>query len=48
MSTTAFPTAARRPSFSVLDKASTEEAIGLQTQHWRLQLSAMLDEINIK
>ncbi len=43
--TAAYPTPAARPSFSVLDKATTEEALGLETIHWRRQLSAMLDEL---
>jgi dTDP-4-dehydrorhamnose reductase len=40
-----YPTAARRPEFSVIDKTSAEEVSGLNTVHWRKQLSSMLDEI---
>jgi len=40
-----YPTPAIRPAFSVIDKASAEEVSGIQTIHWRKQLSAMLDEL---
>jgi dTDP-4-dehydrorhamnose reductase len=39
-----YPTPAARPAFSVLDKTEAEEALGLETVHWRRQLSAMLDD----
>lgn len=42
----AYPTSAKRPSFSVIDKVTTEQATGVETMHWRKQLSAMLDELN--
>jgi dTDP-4-dehydrorhamnose reductase len=41
----AYPTPAARPSFSVIDKTSAEEASGVETIHWRKQLSAMMDEL---
>jgi dTDP-4-dehydrorhamnose reductase len=41
----AYPTPAARPSFSVIDKTSAEEASGVQTTHWRKQLSTMMDEL---
>jgi dTDP-4-dehydrorhamnose reductase len=41
----AYPTPAARPSFSVIDKTSAEEASGIETIHWRKQLSAMMDEL---
>ncbi len=44
----AYPTPAQRPSFSVLDKSSTELACGISTRHWRDQLSDMLDELTLK
>lgn len=44
VATSAYPTRARRPAFSVLDTASTRESIGVPTQHWRHNLRAMLDE----
>lgn len=40
-----YPTPAKRPSFSVIDKATAEAAAGVQTVHWRKQLSTMLDEL---
>ena len=41
----AYPTPAKRPSFSVIDKSTAEQASGIETTHWRQQLSAMLDEL---
>ncbi|MEL0630695.1 dTDP-4-dehydrorhamnose reductase [Psychromonas aquatilis] len=41
----AYPTPATRPSFSVIDKSTTEQASGVQTVHWRKQLSTMMDEL---
>ncbi|MGR5254321.1 dTDP-4-dehydrorhamnose reductase [Vibrio astriarenae] len=41
----AYPTPAKRPSFSVIDKTTAEQASGTETTHWRKQLSAMLDEL---
>lgn len=40
-----YSTPAKRPSFSVLDKTEAELASGLQTLHWRKQLSLMLDQL---
>jgi dTDP-4-dehydrorhamnose reductase len=40
----AYPTPAKRPSFSVIDKTTAEAAAGMLTVHWRQQLSSMLDE----
>ncbi|MCG6202519.1 dTDP-4-dehydrorhamnose reductase [Psychromonas antarctica] len=42
---TAYPTPAKRPVFSVIDKTSAEEVSGLSTVHWRKQLSSMMDEL---
>jgi dTDP-4-dehydrorhamnose reductase len=39
-----YPTPARRPGFSVLDKASTISSVGA-APHWRVQLRAMLKEL---
>ncbi|OEE61357.1 dTDP-4-dehydrorhamnose reductase [Enterovibrio norvegicus FF-454] len=44
----AYPTPAVRPSFSVIDKTSAEQASGVETIHWRKQLSAMMDELVTK
>ena len=41
-----YPTPAKRPSFSVIDKTSAETAADLKTVHWRQQLSSMMDELN--
>lgn len=43
--TSAYPTPAKRPAFSVIDKTSAEEVSGLKTIHWRKQLSAMMDKL---
>ncbi len=42
---TDYPTPARRPSFSIIDKQQAERAADLKTSHWRKQLSAMMDEL---
>jgi len=47
ISTADFPTPAKRPSYSVLDKASTFAALGGPTPHWRVNLRTMLNEIKI-
>ncbi|MCC4801057.1 dTDP-4-dehydrorhamnose reductase [Enterovibrio norvegicus] len=44
----AYPTPAVRPSFSVIDKTTAEQASGVETIHWRKQLSAMMDELVTK
>jgi dTDP-4-dehydrorhamnose reductase len=44
----AYPTAAKRPSFSVLDKKEVEQVLGEKTIHWRKQLSTMLDNLKSK
>ena len=46
--TEAFPTPARRPAFSVLDKTATWESTGLIPVHWRTQLRSMIQEIRIQ
>ncbi|WP_339719240.1 dTDP-4-dehydrorhamnose reductase [uncultured Pseudoalteromonas sp.] len=40
-----YPTPAKRPAFSVLNKAQAEELTGVKTIHWRTQLKAMLKEL---
>lgn len=44
--TAQYPTPAKRPSFSLIDKSSAEADSGIKTVHWRKQLSDMLDELN--
>jgi dTDP-4-dehydrorhamnose reductase len=43
--TTAYPTPAKRPAFSVLDTASTRATLDLKGQHWRYNLRMMMDEL---
>lgn len=40
-----FPTPAKRPSYSVLDKSSTFEILGAPTPHWRANLRTMIAAI---
>jgi dTDP-4-dehydrorhamnose reductase len=42
---TAYPTPAKRPTFSVIDKSNSELVSGLNTIHWRKQLSLMMDDL---
>ena len=46
IATSEYPTAARRPPFSVLDKASTWRALDLPPVHWRENLRCMLAELS--
>lgn len=46
--TTAYPTPARRPSFSVLDKAETIAALDCHPQHWRRELVHVMKQLNKK
>ena len=41
----AYPTPAKRPSFSVLDKQTAYETLGMPVQHWRECLKLMLKEL---
>ena len=40
-----FPSAARRPPYSVLDKRATEKLLGVTAPHWRTALRATLAEL---
>ena len=40
-----FPTPAKRPSYSVLDKAETWRLLGGPAPHWRVNLRRMLQEL---
>jgi len=42
---TAYPTRARRPAFSVLDTSATRALIQAPARHWRHNLRSMLDEL---
>ena len=45
VATSDYPTAARRPHYSVLDKSLTIAALGRTPPHWRVNLRKMLKEI---
>lgn len=47
ISTSDYPTPARRPHYSVLDKTSTFEVLGTPSPHWRANLRTMISEIKI-
>ncbi|MCX5864720.1 MAG: dTDP-4-dehydrorhamnose reductase [Deltaproteobacteria bacterium] len=44
INTVDYPTPAKRPSYSVLDKAETWAALGMTSPHWRVALRRMLLE----
>ncbi len=41
-----YPTPAKRPAFSIIDKTEAEELTGVKTIHWRAQLKSMLAELS--
>ena len=41
----AYPTPARRPAYSVLDKSATWSDLAIRGVHWRVQLRAMLEQL---
>ena len=45
ITTADYPTPARRPAYSVLDRASSERALNLKPVHWRVNLRNMLREL---
>jgi dTDP-4-dehydrorhamnose reductase len=45
ITTADYPTPAQRPAYSVLDCTKTRQLLGVEGQHWRPQLSAMLGEM---
>lgn len=45
IATSDFPTRAKRPSYSVLDKTSTFAALGCPTPYWRANLRTMIAEL---
>lgn len=47
LTTAEYPTPAKRPSFSVLDKTCAQQVSGLNPSHWQAQLSAMLDDLKL-
>ena len=46
--TSAYPTPAKRPPFSVLNKAKIKKAFNLEIPHWRDALKRMLNELNLQ
>jgi dTDP-4-dehydrorhamnose reductase len=46
IATVDYPTPARRPAFSVLDKSATFAALGAPAPHWRVALRAVLCRMN--
>jgi len=47
INTVDYPTPARRPSYSVLDKTGTWAALGMTPPHWRVALRGMLHEYSV-
>lgn len=45
IATADYPTPARRPAYSVLDKSATWALLGAPAPHWRVPLRAMLQEV---
>ncbi len=45
IATSDYPTAARRPAYSVLDKTATVAQFGLPLVHWRTRLRAVIEEL---
>lgn len=46
IATTAYPTPAKRPAFSVLDKADTIAALDCHPQHWRRELVHVMKQLS--
>ena len=44
--TSAYPTPAKRPGYSVLDKTKIQEAFGIQLKDWKESLQVCIDKIN--
>jgi len=45
ITTADYPTPASRPCYSVLDKTSTWQALGIKSEHWRVALRKMIKEL---
>ncbi|MEP0071166.1 MAG: dTDP-4-dehydrorhamnose reductase [Marinomonas sp.] len=41
----AYPTPAKRPNYSVLDKSAIEQDLQIETQHWREQLTKLMEQL---
>ena len=46
LTTDQYPTPAQRPAYSVLDKTQTWEALGRSSDHWRVSLRKMMQELS--
>jgi dTDP-4-dehydrorhamnose reductase len=46
IATAAYPTPARRPSYSLLDCGATRELLNQEPQHWRTALAEVLAAIH--
>lgn len=42
-----YPTPAKRPAYSVLDKRATLAALNIETMHWRQQLRTVIGELSL-
>ncbi len=42
-----YPTPARRPAFSVLDKSASYAALGLEPVHWRVRLREVMQQVRL-
>ena len=45
ITTADYPTPARRPCYSVMDKTTTWKALGFKSEHWRVALRQMMSEL---
>lgn len=45
ITTADYPTPASRPCYSVMDKTTTWQALGIESEHWRVALRKMLREL---
>jgi dTDP-4-dehydrorhamnose reductase len=48
ISTSQYPTPAKRPSYSVLDKTKIQQAFGIRTKDWKTSLAVCLKRLEIK
>lgn len=45
ITTADYPTPASRPCYSVMDKTTTWKALDMQSEHWRVSLRSMMEEL---
>ena len=46
ISTSEYPTAAKRPAYSVLDKTKIQETFGVRLKDWKKRLAICIDKIS--